>query len=82
MSHWLDRKPRTLVELWIVFAGLLLPLWWRLRRKPPYGAVAWAPLVLADPHRHSGGGDLPGDEHRRRGLQGQRLADVVHPRVE
>lgn len=41
VSHWFDQKPRTLVELWVVFAGLLLPMWWRLRRKPPFGAVAW-----------------------------------------
>lgn len=31
ISHWLDQKPRTLVELWIVFAGLLVPLIRRFR---------------------------------------------------
>lgn len=41
ISRWFDQKPRTLVELWVVFAGLLLPAWWRLRRRPPYGAAAW-----------------------------------------
>jgi hypothetical protein len=41
ISHWLDQKPRTLVELWAVLAGLFLPLWWRLRRIPPFGARAW-----------------------------------------
>jgi len=41
VSHWFDQKPRTLVELWAVVAGLLLPLWWRLRRQPPFGAAAW-----------------------------------------
>ncbi len=41
ISHWLDQKPRTLVEIWAVLAGLLLPAWWRLRRRPPFGAAAW-----------------------------------------
>lgn len=27
MSSWFDQKPRTLVELWILIAGLVLPLW-------------------------------------------------------
>lgn len=31
ISSWFDQKPRTLVELWIVFAGLLLPLLRRFR---------------------------------------------------
>lgn len=38
---WLNQGPRALVELWAVLAGLLLPLWWRLRRIPPFGAAAW-----------------------------------------
>ena len=27
MSSWLDQKPRTLVELWIVIAGLIFPIY-------------------------------------------------------
>ncbi len=36
-STWLDQKPRALVELWMVFAGLLVPL---IRRFWP--TVLWA----------------------------------------
>jgi hypothetical protein len=53
VSHWFDQKPRTLVELWAVVAGLLLPVWWRLRRQPPFGAPAWRdwfwPTVVGAP---------------------------------
>lgn len=31
ISSWLDRKPRVLVELWIMVAGLAMPLWRRIR---------------------------------------------------
>ncbi len=27
MSSWLDQKPRLLLELWVLFGGILLPLW-------------------------------------------------------
>jgi len=27
MSSWFDQKPRLLIEIWIFFAGLILPLW-------------------------------------------------------
>jgi len=26
VSHWLDQKPRSLVEMWMVFAGLIVPI--------------------------------------------------------
>jgi hypothetical protein len=41
IGSWLDQKPRTLVELWVVVAGLMLPLWWRLRKSTPFGASGW-----------------------------------------
>lgn len=30
VSSWFDRKPRAVVEIWILFAGLAVPLWRRL----------------------------------------------------
>lgn len=33
ISSWLDQKPRALVELWIVVAGLVLPVMRRLRQQ-------------------------------------------------
>lgn len=43
ISSWLDRKPRALVELWIMIAGLLVPAWRWLRRRPadPAGIGYW-----------------------------------------
>jgi hypothetical protein len=41
IGTWFDQKPRTLVELWMVVGGLLLPLWWRLRGQPPFGVARW-----------------------------------------
>jgi hypothetical protein len=34
MSSWLDRKPRALVELWVMVAGLAVPAWRWLRGRP------------------------------------------------
>lgn len=31
MSSWFDRKPRALVELWVMLGGLAVPAWRRLR---------------------------------------------------
>lgn len=42
ISHWLDQKPRTLVELWIVFAGLLVPLIRRFRPQALWADRDWA----------------------------------------
>ena len=41
IGTWLDQKPRTLVELWVVVAGLFLPLWWQIRTRAPFGENAW-----------------------------------------
>ena len=41
IGTWFDQKPRTLVELWVVVAGLILPLWWAIRRRAPFGRMAW-----------------------------------------
>lgn len=35
LSSWLDRKPRAAVELWILAAGLAVPLWRRFRGHVP-----------------------------------------------
>jgi hypothetical protein len=42
VSHWLDQKPRSLVELWMVFAGLLAPLIRRLRPTALWAERDWA----------------------------------------
>lgn len=41
IGTWFDQKPRTLVELWVVVAGLILPLWRAIRRRAPVGIKAW-----------------------------------------
>lgn len=35
MSHWLDQKPRALVELFIAVAGFLIPLWRVIGNRKP-----------------------------------------------
>lgn len=42
IGTWFDQKPRTLVELWIVFAGLIVPIVHRLRPQALYGDREWA----------------------------------------
>lgn len=34
ISSWFDRKPRALVELWVMVAGLVIPAWHWLRGRP------------------------------------------------
>ncbi len=51
MSSWLDQKPRALVELFIVLAGVVAPLarragWWRVPRDAARGP-AWDQWVVA-----------------------------------
>jgi len=41
IGTWFDQKPRTLVELWVVVAGLFLPLWSRIRKRAPFGGNEW-----------------------------------------
>lgn len=42
IGTWFDQKPRTLVELWVVVAGLILPLWWRWRPRPGSAVAGWS----------------------------------------
>lgn len=42
IGTWFDQKPRTLVELWIVFAGLIVPVIHRLRPRALYADREWA----------------------------------------
>ncbi len=42
IGHWLDQKPRALVELWMVFAGLLAPLIRRFRPQALWADRNWA----------------------------------------
>lgn len=52
LSSWLDRKPRAAVELWILVAGLAVPLWRRVRGHIPHAArpADWVwPTVAAVP---------------------------------
>ena len=42
IGSWFDQKPRTLVELWIVFAGLVVPMIHRFRPRALYADRAWA----------------------------------------
>lgn len=43
ISSWFDRKPRAAVEMWILLAGLAVPLWRRLsgRETDPASAAYW-----------------------------------------
>jgi hypothetical protein len=41
IGTWFDQKPRTLIELWVVVAGLILPLWWRWRPRPARAVAGW-----------------------------------------
>lgn len=36
ISSWLDQKPRTLVELWVLVTGIFYPLSYWLRKRPNY----------------------------------------------
>ncbi|HHY85888.1 MAG TPA: hypothetical protein GYA07_10225 [Verrucomicrobia bacterium] len=50
MSSWLDQKPRALVELFIVVAGIILPLWRVIARAPVFrrGVLSvWEPWIVA-----------------------------------
>jgi hypothetical protein len=52
ISSWFDRKPRAVVELWIIVGGLAVPLWQLLRRaRPsPEGLSYWIwPTIVAAP---------------------------------
>ena len=42
IGTWLDQKPRTLVELWVVFAGLLVPLIQRLQPRALWADRDWS----------------------------------------
>lgn len=42
ISPWFDQKPRTLVELWIVFASLIVPVVHRFRPRALYADRDWA----------------------------------------
>jgi len=42
IGTWFDQKPRTLVELWVVFAGLLAPLIRRFRPQALWADRDWA----------------------------------------
>ena len=42
IGTWFDQKPRTLVELWIVFAGLIVPIIHRFRPHALYANRDWA----------------------------------------
>ncbi len=42
IGTWFDQKPRTLVELWMVFAGLLVPLIHRFRPQALWANRDWA----------------------------------------
>ena len=52
ISSWFDRKPRALVELWIMVSGVALPTWrWlRGRRLDPAGPWVWVlPTAIVVP---------------------------------
>jgi len=42
VSHWFDQKPRSLVELWMVFAGLVAPIFHRYRPNALWGNREWS----------------------------------------
>jgi len=42
VSHWFDQKPRSLVELWMVFAGVLVPIIRRFRPDALWARRDWA----------------------------------------
>jgi len=42
IGTWFDQKPRTLVELWIVFAGLLVPLIRRIQPRALWADRDWS----------------------------------------
>jgi hypothetical protein len=56
-STWFDQKPRTLVELWMIFAGFIMPILHRFRPRALWAGHPWArwfwpsgfaiPVVLA-----------------------------------
>ncbi len=41
ISHWLDQKPRALVELWVIVTGLIFPLVNALRNRVNVGWRYW-----------------------------------------
>jgi len=43
MSSWFNQKPRGLMELWIIVAGILVPLGWE---KPRQMLSKWVPAIL------------------------------------
>jgi len=42
IGSWFDQKPRTLVELWVVFTGLVLPVVWKFNTGAFYAKRDWA----------------------------------------
>ena len=46
MSSWFDQKPRLLLEIWIFFVGLILPLWNMARNRLPANKQQWPYWVL------------------------------------
>jgi len=43
MSSWFNQKPRIAMELWVIIAGILVPLGWQ---KPREWMAKWVPAVL------------------------------------
>ncbi len=41
IGTWFDQKPRTLVELWVIVAGLFLPVWKHIRRSATTSRGGW-----------------------------------------
>lgn len=41
IGTWLDQKPRTLVELWMIFAGFIVPLVHRFKPQALYAERPW-----------------------------------------
>ena len=42
IGTWLDQKPRTLVELWMIFAGFIVPIVHRFKPRALYADRSWA----------------------------------------
>lgn len=42
IGSWLDQKPRTLVELWMIFAGFIVPIVHRFKPRALYADRPWA----------------------------------------
>lgn len=41
MSAWLNRRPRVLLEWWILLVGLIMPIWAIARRRDPAPPQTW-----------------------------------------